>query len=107
MATGAVGTQSVMRVFSLPLLERIAAVCVWVALGVWALTFVGLARYVLMARSSRYHVRLRRCPQQTGSAGPPERGATRRGRRLRKDASARKPRMRAARWRGTRCAPTA
>ena len=59
----AVFTQSVIRVFSLPLLERIAAVCVWVALGVWALTFVGLARYALMACLSRYQVRLRRRPQ--------------------------------------------
>ena len=59
----AVCTQSVIHVFSLPLLEPIAAVFVWVELGARALTFVGLARYVLMPRSSRYHVRLRRCPQ--------------------------------------------
>ena len=59
----AVCTQSVIRVFSLPLLEPIATVFVWVALGAWALTFVGLARYALMACPSRYEVRLRRRPQ--------------------------------------------
>jgi len=59
----AVFTQSVIRVFSLPLLERIAAVFVWVALGAWELRFVGLARYALMARSSRYQERLRRRAQ--------------------------------------------
>jgi len=59
----AVCTQSVIRVFSLSLLEPIAAVFVWVALGAWALTFAGLARYALMARSSRYQVNLRRRPQ--------------------------------------------
>jgi len=46
-------TQTVIRVFSLPFLEPIAAVFVWVALGAWALTFVGLARYALPARPSR------------------------------------------------------
>ena len=59
----AVCTQSVIRVFSLSLLEPIAAVFVWVAVGAWALTFGGLARYALMARSSRYQANLRRRPQ--------------------------------------------
>ena len=59
----AVCTQSVTRVFSLPLLEPIATVFVWVTLGAWALTFLGLARYALMACLSRYQVRLRRRPQ--------------------------------------------
>ncbi len=48
-----VSTQAVIRVFSLPFLEPIAQVFVWVALGAWALTFVGLARYPLTARPSR------------------------------------------------------
>jgi len=46
-------TQTVIRVFSLPLLEPIAGLFVWVALGAWALTLVGLARYALTACPSR------------------------------------------------------
>ena len=43
----AVCTQNLIRVFPLPLLEPIAGVFVWIALGAWGLTFVGLARYVV------------------------------------------------------------
>src|SRR5262249_17426653 len=48
----AVCTQTVIHVFSLPFLEPIAGAFVWIALGAWALTLVGLARYVLTARPS-------------------------------------------------------
>jgi tellurite resistance protein TehA-like permease len=54
----AVCTQTVIRVFSLPLLEPIAEAFVWIALGAWALTLVGLARYALIACPSRGPVQL-------------------------------------------------
>ena len=54
----AVCTQTVIRAFSLPLLEPIAEAFVWIALGAWALTLVGLARYALIACPSRGPVQL-------------------------------------------------
>jgi len=54
----AVCTQTVIRVFSLPLLEPIAEAFVWIALGAWVLTLVGLARYALIACPSRGPVQL-------------------------------------------------
>jgi tellurite resistance protein TehA-like permease len=44
-------TQNLIRVFQLPFLEPITTVFVWIALAAWALTFAGLAWYLI--RSER------------------------------------------------------
>jgi tellurite resistance protein TehA-like permease len=48
-------TQNLMRVFQLPFLEPIAVAFVWVALGAWMATFIGLARHLrnFQVRKSR------------------------------------------------------
>jgi tellurite resistance protein TehA-like permease len=39
-------TQNLIRVFQLPFLDPIAGAFVWVALGAWAVTFIGLAHHL-------------------------------------------------------------